>query len=76
MANHSMVVRRVVLVALLACVFHAAQAGKVIISTTPIGKRHMMNLKKIATEIEQRGNTVMVIPFASQKPESTHAFLH
>ena len=42
----------------------AAQAGRVLIATTPVGKSHMMNLKKIAKEVEQRGNTVMVSPAA------------
>ena len=37
-----------------------AQARNVLIATTPIGKSHMMNLKKIADEIAQRGDSVMV----------------
>ena len=66
-----MAMGRSVVVTLLACMCHASQAGKVIIASTPVGKSHMMNLKKIATEIEQRGNTVMVCSSACQKSRST-----
>ena len=43
----------------------AAQAGKILIATTPVGKSHMMNLKKIAKEVDLRGHRVMVDPFTS-----------
>ena len=47
-------------VTLLGCFICIVQAGKVLISTTPVAMSHMMNLKKIAIEVEQRGNSVMV----------------
>lgn len=37
-----------------------AQSGNILIASTPMGKSHLMNLKKIATEVERRGNSVMV----------------
>lgn len=62
MANGAAAACRLLAIACLASILLAAQAGKILIATTPIGKSHMMNLKKIAKEVEQRGNTVMVRP--------------
>ena len=61
MAAHRATPQRIFIAFLIVCGVHAVQAGKILIATTPIGKSHLMNLMKIATEIEHRGNTVMVI---------------
>lgn len=60
MAAHGAALRHLIILSLLACSICASQAGKVLIAVTPIGKSHMMNLKKIAKEVEQRGNSVLV----------------
>ena len=60
MATHRAALQRIFVIVLLVCGISASQAGKILIATTPIGKSHLMNLKKIAKEVEQRGNTIMV----------------
>ena len=66
MANHLAALRHLIILTLLVCGTCAAQAGKILIATTPVGKSHMMNLKKIAKEVEQRGNSVMVSLYVLQ----------
>ena len=60
MGNHPAALKGWIAIALIATGVVGAQAGKVIIATSPVGKSHLMNLKVIAKEIEQRGHSVMV----------------
>ncbi len=60
MADHAGAFTQVCTVSLFLCLIPVSQAGKILIATTPVGKSHMLNLKKIAKEVEERGTIIMV----------------
>ena len=60
MSANAQAAKRCLLIILLACTAIYSQAAKVLVATTPVGKSHMMNLKTIAKEVEQRGHSVKV----------------
>ena len=60
MVNHAAALKGWIAIVLIATGVLNAQAEKVLIATSPVGKSHLMNLKVLAKEMEQRGHSVMV----------------
>ncbi len=71
MVNHAAALKGWIAMAIIASGVVSAQAGKVLIATSPVGKSHLMNLKIIAKELERRGNSVMVSVTASSSCPSS-----
>ena len=51
---------RLVVCIMASCLLAAAQAGNILVLTTPRGNSHTMNLRRIAEEAVQRGHQIMV----------------